>query len=55
MDSLCHWDEDNGMKFRKTTCWMLHCDHNSPKQCYRLGAERLEDCVEEKDLGVLVS
>lgn len=42
------------MKLNKVKCRDLRLGHNKPRQCYRVGEERLESCPVEKDLRMLV-
>ena len=43
------------MSFNKAKCQVLHLNPNNPMQCYRLGEEWQESCMEDKDLGGLVN
>jgi len=55
LDVLLQWAGDWQMTFNIAKCKVMHIgNRNLPLMCYYMNGHKLEECQEEKDLGVLV-
>ena len=54
LDRLEQWAQVNFMRFNKARCKVLHTGCGNPHCQYKLGHERMEHSLAEKDLAVLV-
>jgi ribonucleases P/MRP protein subunit RPP40 len=55
LDKLMKWSKDWLMPFNIQKCHTMHVGHNNPNTSYNMGGTIIEDCTEEKDLGIIVT
>ena len=55
LQALLYWSEKWQMKFNTEKCKFMHFGGNNLKEEYFMGSKKLEEIMEEKDLGVIVS
>ena len=56
LDLLLQWAEDWQMTFNIKKCKVMHIgNRNLSSACYYMNGYKLEECQEEKDLGVLIT
>ena len=55
LQALLNWSEKWQMKFNTEKCKVMHIGVNNLKEEYFMGCKKLEEIMEERDLGVIVS
>ena len=55
LDRLCNWAREWGMEFNVAKCKVMHLGHTNPKFSYSMNGQKLEESLEEKDIGVVIT
>jgi ribonuclease P/MRP protein subunit RPP40 len=55
LDQLCTWADKWGMVFNVGKCKVMHMGHQNPAFIYTMKRQVLEETMEEKDIGVMVT
>jgi hypothetical protein len=55
LDQLCTWADKWGMVFNVDKCKVMHMGHQNPAFNYTMKGHVLEETMEEKDIGVMVT